>query len=127
MCVLTTAVATDGMVFVCWRHTPLCHVTRRSSPLPYTNSDSQLRGVKEIVRRSILPQFKRLPLQLTKVTLLQTLELKLLLKASAEQPPFVLVGHSVGAMYAIITSFRFCMTSSAFRPSHCFGGKPLGS
>jgi surfactin synthase thioesterase subunit len=60
---------------------------------------------------------KRSPLQLTSwhtnvVTLLQTLELKLLLKASAEQPPFVLVGHSVGAMYASITAFRFCMTCS---------------
>ena len=29
------------------------------------------------------------------------LELKLLLKASGQQPPYVLVGHSVGAMYAL--------------------------
>ena len=57
----------------------MCAYDRRgygwSSPLPLASSDSKARSIRET-----------------------TLELKLLLKASGEKPPFILVGHSVGGM-----------------------------
>ena len=57
----------------------VCAYDRRgygwSSPLPLASTDSKARSIRET-----------------------TLELKLLLKASEEKPPFVLVGHSVGGM-----------------------------